>query len=204
MMRRFDRTDQGIGLQMGSERLRAFYEALWKAVVPSSREPVSLQGELLRVVTWLRGDFLKEGMENYYGDDRHERFEDMPVGPMVIVMLDTLIENRNRALDDEDVAYFIAVRRVVHSDWLVGNRRLELSCKENGDEASEAETKELRELEAAGGEIAWDEVLNRADRCIANWCIANPNLVDRRAARSRREESAAAPSGFAGTPCRPE
>jgi len=180
MTRRFDRTDEGIGLQTSSERLRAFYEALWKALVPRSRDPVSIQGELVRVVTWLRGDFLKEGMDNYYGDESDERLEDMPLGPTVIVMLDTLVENRNRALDDEDVAYFTAVRRVVHSDWLVGNRRLELSCKENGDEASEAETKELRELEAAGGGMVWDEVLNRAERCIANWCIANPKLVDRK------------------------
>ncbi len=53
-----------------------------------------------------------------------------------------------------------------------------MNHKSNESEASEAELKELRELEAAGG-LAWEEVLNRADRCIANWCIANPRLVDR-------------------------
>lgn len=72
----------------------------------------------------------------------------------MILMLDTLIKNSHRALDDDHVAYFSNVRQAIHSDWLVGNRTLVLSSKENADKASEAETKELRELEAVRGRIA--------------------------------------------------
>lgn len=181
-MRRFDRGDEGIDRQLDSERLRAFHKALCDALVPGTGKPVSVQGELVLAFTLLRGPFLLYGMEDYYGDDSSDEFENTFLGEGTLFMLDTLIENRNAPLDDEDLAFFTDVRNVVEADWLVGRRIAELNHKSNESEASEVESKELRELEAAGG-LAWEEVLNRADRCIANWCIANPHLVDREGRR---------------------
>ena len=97
---------------------------------------------------------------------------------MLLFMLDTLVENRNRPLDDEDVAYFAGVRGVVEPDWLKHKRIFELEEKRNESEASDAELKELEDLETAGGGVGWEELLKRAERCIANWCIANAALVD--------------------------
>ena len=41
---------------------------------------------------------------------------------------------------------------------------------------------ELEQLLATEDEVespAWEWLYNRAQRCIANWCIANPGLIDR-------------------------
>ncbi len=121
-----------------------------------------------------------QGLGNYYEDDsRDGTLGGTFVGKMLLFMLDTLVENRNRPLDDEDVAYFAGVRGVVESDWLKHKRIFELDEKLNESEASDAEVKELRDFEASGGGPAWEELLKRAERCIANWCIANAGLVDR-------------------------
>lgn len=193
-MRRFERSDEGTAFygtappKMRSERLQAFHKALWDALVPASGESTSVQGELIRAVERLHSDSLCEGMGNYYEGmgDRGDsaKVEDTYLGQLMVFMLDTLIENRNQGLDTEDVAYFADARTRMSSDWLRQKRIYELDNKYNESEASEAETKELQQLEAAAaatdGRPDWEDVFHRADRCIANWCITNPDFVDRK------------------------
>jgi hypothetical protein len=49
---------------------------------------------------------------------------------------------------------------------------------EQAEEEPSAE--ELARLEASPDGIHWEELLHEASACIANWCIANPKLVDLR------------------------
>ena len=93
-------------------------------------------------------------------------------------VIDTMIANRNHSLDDEDVAYFGHVRACVGPDWA---RRRRIEALEEADSPSDAERKELEGLEVddASRGFCWDEFLDRGVRCIANWCIANPELIDR-------------------------
>lgn len=51
-MKRFERGDEGISLELGGERLRAFHKSLFDALRPLDGEPVSVHGELLRAFTW--------------------------------------------------------------------------------------------------------------------------------------------------------
>ncbi len=59
--------------------------------------------------------------DNYYGE-------------LLLFVLDTMIANRNRALSDDDVAYFTEVRREIEPQWLRGLRLMEVVLGiESGD-----------------------------------------------------------------------
>jgi predicted DNA-binding WGR domain protein len=174
----FDPADEATQTAAANERLLAFTQALRDALVPRNGECLSLQGELVRANDRLGSEYFRNGMGNYYEDG--VRPEDNYYGKLLLFMLGTLTENRGNALSNEDVAYFSGVRRQVEPYWKLHVRIGELEDKE---EATEAELEELEELgsQAAGDDaIAWEDLFNRAERCIANWCIANSDLVDLR------------------------
>ncbi|AKV00430.1 hypothetical protein AKJ09_07093 [Labilithrix luteola] len=185
-MQPFEREDEGAYGRIPSERLRAFTKALWNALVPASGACASVQGELIRANDRLQGEYYREGMGNYY-----EPGTNANGGPqstyacapraLLVFVLDTLVENRGGGLDDDDVAFFQTTRLAVESDYRTRLRINELVYQEeiDGRELTDAEKTELERLESAEGRIPWEDVLKRAERCIANWCIANPKLVDR-------------------------
>jgi hypothetical protein len=179
-MKRFERSEQGTTC----ERLQAFTKALWQALVPASGECASVQGELVRVHGRLVSEFFREGMGNYYcKGEGNETLAGTFYGQMVLFMLDTLSENRGQALDDDDVAYFAGVRGKVEPDWVLHERLDALSYQsEDADspELTDAEKKELAELEAKDPGFEWEELFDRAERCTANWCLANHELIDRK------------------------
>jgi hypothetical protein len=173
-VRRFERSEEGAGC----ERLRAFTEALWDALVKEG-ECASVQGELIRANSLLQTAYFRDGMGNYYCKDNDgQTLADTFYGARVVFVLDTMVKNRNRALCDEDAAYFARVRQLVEPDWV---RRQRIEQLENNDDASDSDRKELDELEDEDRDrgVWWEELFDRAERCIANWCIANPGLIDR-------------------------
>jgi hypothetical protein len=70
------------------------------------------------------------------------------------------------------------VRSAVEPDYL---RRRRIEVLEWREDPTDAETSELEALEEAeaGAPFYWETLFNRAERCVANWCIANPEFVDR-------------------------
>ena len=178
-MRRFDRDEEGGENRPPSERLQAFTKMLWDALVPKDGECVSVQGELIRGKGRLQHEYANGAMFNYYWSDDGDTLPETYFGKLLFFVLDTMIANRNNSLVDQDVAYFSRVRGLLETDW-VRRRRIE-QLKEKED-ASDSEGEELDQLEEEDGErrVWWEELFDRAERCIANWCIANPQLIDRR------------------------
>src|SRR4051812_28046342 len=109
--------------RMASDRLQLFTKALFDACVPPSGECVSVQGELLRASARLQSEYFRNALYNYYWewDESEEGNPDVAgtyFGALLFFVLDTLISNRNQALDAEDVAYFTMVRSAVEPDYL--------------------------------------------------------------------------------------
>jgi len=187
----FQRSDEATPAAAESERLRAFTKALWDALVPPSGECIAVQGELVRANERLQSELFRNGLSNYYCQEGHGpggregTVADNHYGKLLLFLLGTLVANRNGALDAEDVAYFEAVLRLVSPDWERNVRigaltsKLEDSELEGTEGLSEAERAELEALESEGGGPPWEELFSRAARCLANWCLANPELVDR-------------------------
>jgi len=180
----FERSDEATHTTPASARLLAFMKALWDAFVPDSGECLSVQGELVRVNDRLVGELLRNGFGNYYEADDDEKLEDMFYGKMLLFLLDTLVANRGEALDVEDVAYFEAVRGAALVDWNSEHVRrariseLEEKCgDEGGDDAVRRELDELEEAHGDGPD--WERIFARAERCVANWCLVNQDLIDR-------------------------
>jgi hypothetical protein len=165
-----------------TEELAAFTKKVWDALVPRTGECTSVQGELVRATERLFAEAFNEGMGNYY--DGVESSADLArsyYGAMVIFVLDTLVASRGRALDDDDVEYFANVRSRLDADWLARRRIAALeTCEGESDvEMTAAEKAEYDELAASPDVVPWQEVLTRAERCVANYCLKNPDLVDR-------------------------
>lgn len=177
--RLFERDDEGAYGRLPSERLQAFTKAMWKALVPESGACLSVQGELVRANERLHAEYLRNGMSNYY--QPASALTDTLYGSLLVFVLDTLLENRGHSLAEDDVHYFDTARRNAEPDWRTQLRidaLVELQEQE-GRELTEAEKEELERLEAVDERLAWEALFNRAERCIANWCICNPELVDR-------------------------
>jgi hypothetical protein len=174
-MQPFELSDQGTDEKPSSERLQAFTEAMWKALVPPRGECVSVQGEMIRGNDRLMSELLRNGMGNYYHPD--ETTSENYYGQMLMLILDTLIENKNGPLSAEDVAAFTEIRRRVEPDRARALRLAQLEDSET--ELTPAEQQELEGLAGHPENIDFGSFFHRAERCIANWCIANPELVDR-------------------------
>lgn len=183
-MKKFDRFDESDSQKnpAASERLREFTKAMWNSLVPSSGPCASLQGELVRANERLQSEYLRNGMGNYFvRDEPQESLADNHYGQLVLLVLDTMIANRNQALVEDDVAYFAEVRRQIEPQWLVGLRSDKLFNKSEEEELSAAEKEELAQLDAQPRGPAWDDLFARLERCIANWCLTNTVLIDRAA-----------------------
>lgn len=181
-MRPFDKSEEGDtdASRMPSDRLQAFTDVLWSALVPANGACRSVQGELVRANGRLQREHYCNGMCNYfYRDAPSDTLRDTHYGEMALFLLDTLIGNRGGALSPDDVAYFAGVRRQLEPQWHRRLRLYDLQEKDEGGELTEAESAELDALDEAPSEFYWDELFDRAERCIANYCIANPVLVDR-------------------------
>jgi hypothetical protein len=170
----FDRHEQATETAP-NERLQTFTKAMWSALVPDNGECVSVQGELVRANERLFSELLRNGMGNYY--DEREDVRHNYYGRLVLLILDTLVENRGGALDADDVAYFRDTHGRLDRDRQVNLRRSELEQRE--EPLTEDEIRESEALDRDPHLITWEALFNRAERCIANWCIANPALVDR-------------------------
>jgi hypothetical protein len=174
-MRRFERDEEAV---VGGDRLEAVTRALYAALVPPMGECVSLQGELVRANDRLITEHLQNGGLNYYDSTR--TFATGYYSALLVLVLETLTANRGGALVGDDVAYFAEFLQSAGRDFVRTSRLGEL---ENSETAlSNAEQRELEELlaeESAVGQPDWEELYVRARRCIANWCIANPELIDR-------------------------
>jgi len=175
-MKPFDRTEAS-DTAGSSERLRSFTGAIWKALVPRQGECASVQGELIRANERLTTECFQNGMGNYYVEE--EEIGQNYYGRLALFILNTLMENRGGALDADDLAYFAGIRGRLETDRALRLRIQELEIKEG--ELTEEEGRELEALCDKDSErIPWEALFNRAERCIANWCIANPELIDRR------------------------
>ena len=181
-MKKFDVSDEGNSTQNGerSERLQAFTNALWEALVPESGACASLQGELIRALGRLRSEHFRNGMGNYFGRDHAEQtLADTYYGGLVLLILDTMMANRNQALSEDDVAYFAEILREIEPQWLRGLRSDELFYKSEEEELTDAERDELARLDEQPRGPNWEALFSRAERCIANWCLTNTELMDR-------------------------
>ena len=83
-------------------------------------------------------------------------------------------------LTDEDVKAFAEARALLDDDKTLRVRIDELEWKvEEGDALTSEEKEELAALEEKHVGPDWESLLERAHRCVANWCIANPTIIDR-------------------------
>ncbi len=183
-------------------RLDAFIDSLYRDLVPGSGESATIQGELIRAHARLTTECYREGMGNYYDDelDPNDTFADSPYGQLAVFLLDTLIANRGEPLEADDVAAFAAARRDLEPNWHWRRSVMVLTSRAEGTTEpplSDAEERELAQLEDAGPTIGWETLLDRAQRCVANWCIAHPDLLDRTSKRPLASASAPIPT----TPC---
>lgn len=178
-MKAFDPSDEGNADEnrLPSERLQAFTKALREGLVPSHGSCASIQGELVRANDRLQGEYFRNGMGNYF--HRTDTLAGNYYGELLLFVLDTMIANRNHALSEEDVAYFTEIRREVEPQWLRGLRSDELFYKAEEEELTEPEKEELAQLDAQPRGPHWEGFFNRAERNIANWCLANHALTDR-------------------------
>jgi hypothetical protein len=176
----FGRSEQYQEGCKASDRLLAFHKAMWDGLVPKSGECASVQGELVRVIERLMSELLREGMGNYYTpDDDGDGFADGFYPKMAAFLLDTLAANRGGALDADDVAAFAGARALLEADWNTQQKIDAIVWKEEEEgELSDVERKDLEQLEASHDAPDWGSLLDRAHRCVANWCIANPELID--------------------------
>jgi len=169
----FDPSEQATGTELSSPRLQSYHQVLWTALVPRSGECASIQGEMIRAVERLRAELLRNGMGNYYDrgplDSNH-------YGKLLTLVLDTLARSEGSALSTDDVGYFAKARSGLDADRIAVHRLGEM---EEREDASDAE-RELAQADADAHAIDWNELIHRAERCVANWCIAHPQLVDRR------------------------
>jgi hypothetical protein len=174
-MQPFDKSEEATLIQPPSARLAAFTKAVWDALVPSNGECASVQGELVRARERLASEYYRNGMSNYY----FEPFEENYFAALLQFVLGILVENRGGALADEDVVFFADIRGRVESDWVRSLARSELEQQEEPLTVEQEKQYDLLDVELRSSGIHWEEFSNRAERCIANWCIANPKLVDR-------------------------
>ena len=177
-MRRFERDEEASENRPQSERLVAFTKVLWDALVPKDDECVSVQGELIRASGRLQHEYASNAMYNYYWADDGDALADTYFGKLVFFMVDTMVANRNDSLDDEDVEYFSRLRGLLGPDWVRRRRLEQLESKEDSSDAELDELESLQEQDAKS-RVWWEALFDRAERCIANWCIANPLLIDR-------------------------
>jgi hypothetical protein len=165
-MRKFDSDEEGCAESFTDpgERLEQFSQALWKLLEPSHDSP-SIQARLVHANSAIYLEFMRNGGGNYYElyDEGPTRFGENGYSRLLVFMLDTLVANRSSANRDVDVDYFRELRKTSVADW---NRK---RSSTKGDE-----------LEAEEPEPSFDfeEMYDRAVRCVANWCIANPDLID--------------------------
>lgn len=159
-------------------RLRAFIDTLWKRLVPSNGECVSVQGELVRVNGRLTSELFRNGMCNYYGSGTEEE-ESLYVG-WAVFLLDTLIENEGEANRADELAPLVVARGLISADCARERHLSELVALREEETITEAQQRELDALEDGKSLIDWEPLLNRAERCAANWCLANPLLFDRK------------------------
>lgn len=174
-LERFVRSDEATDTRPASERLRAFTKVIWDALVPANGACQSRQGELVRGNARLLSECLRNGMSNAWVED--EPLAQNVYGAFALLITDTLIENRGGALEPDDVAYFSRVRGQLETDRLQRLRIRALEHRE--DELTDDEARELEALFESEERVHWEALCNRAERCIANWCLANPELVDR-------------------------
>lgn len=181
-MKMFDCSDEGSFAENRppSERLASFTKALWDGLVPASGACEAVQGELVRARERLASEYLRNGMANYFArGGPEETLAHNMYGGLLLFVLDTMNANHGGALSEEDVAYFSEVRRDIEPQWLRGLRSDELYYKGEEAELTEAEQKELALLDEQPRGPHWDQLFERAERCIANWCLANTALIDR-------------------------
>ena len=168
-MQRFTVDDEAGQTSDPSARLTAFIDAIREVTVPSGRECASVQGELLAINDAWMGDYFRNGLANYYACDG---IDDL------VFLVDTLVANQNAALDDDDVRHFRELRPLLFLDWTRTRRIQELEEMSQRSPSNDEELAALC-LEDEHKGFLFEDTFDRAERCIANWCIANPDLVDR-------------------------
>lgn len=181
-METFDRHEEADipSKRMASERLIAFLEAIWDTLVPESGTCVSMQGELVRAKARLDNEHFRNGMCNFYDcDQTGTPIGETHYGGMLLFILDTMIENKNDALDEDDVAYFADVRAVIEPQWSRALRVHTLYDKSEEGTLTEEEATELERIEPLPRGPHWEMFFARAERCVANWCLKNSALIDR-------------------------
>jgi hypothetical protein len=181
-MKPFDLTDEANpdDDRPASERLEFFTKALWSTLVPPNGACVSVQGELIRASERLQSEYFRNGMANYFrAEAPGAALTTNYYGGLLVFLLDTLLANRSAALSAADVGYFRGVRDALEPQWRRGLRSDELSYKAEEEELTDAEQAELAALDELPRGPAWETMFARVERCVANWCLANRQLVDR-------------------------
>jgi len=113
-------------------------------------------------------------MGNTYVDD--ETVSQNYYGGLAHFIIDALKENRGGALSADDVSFFVQVRARLEPDRARFLRVRDL------DQAEALSPEQLAELESLASEssMSWEDFCNRTERCIANWCLSNPEFIDRK------------------------
>jgi hypothetical protein len=151
-MRKFDLTEEGSAEKATpqSERLEQFWTALWARLEPADGA-ASIQARLMHANARVYLEHMRNGAGTYYEvyDKGEWVIGDGCYLKLLVFLLDTLVANHNNANREEDVAYFRELRQAVQADRLFQR-----------------------------ASVDFEELHDRAVRCIANFCISNPDPVD--------------------------
>lgn len=159
-----------------AERLKAFVKLMWERVVPRTGTCSSVQGELIRVVDRLTGEYYRNGFSNYY--ERGATPTTSRYGQWLLFVLDTLLKNAGEANSAAELEPLALARGWLAGDYARALRERELNAILDERDQTDAEVEELERLETHPEAIIWEPLLFRSERCAANWCVANPVLVD--------------------------
>ena len=180
-MQRFDRNDARLGV---------FVKALWDALVPESGECFTLQAEMVRAYGRLQSEHFQNGLCNYYmADEPHHGFADGHYPGLLVFLLEKLVANANAASDGLTVDYFADVLERAPRDWRLQQEINDIAEREHEQDRAltDAELARIDELSDHPSRLQWEELLDRLQIAVANYCLANPVLLDRQTGKPADE-----------------
>jgi hypothetical protein len=141
--------------------IRDLWSALWDALVPASGPVDTVQGQLMRAQGNLSNEYYRNGMMNYYSSCLE------PSPDSYAEQLDFLVET----LLPDDREYLARTKARILEDRKHVPEAYAL--QEKRDESGLSEAEEAR-FEALCVFKEWEELFDRTERLVLNYCIGHP------------------------------
>lgn len=160
--------------------IRDLWSVLWDVLVPQTGPADTAQGQLLRAQGNLSTEYYRNGMMNYYSHCLEPHVDSY--AQQLDFLIDTLLP--------DDREYLTRAKARIFADRKHVPEAHALQEKQEESELSEAERARLEELCVFDD---WEELFDRSERLVLNYCIAHP--LPRFAAALQRDDE---PPGLPG------